>query len=122
MFFLCFYDNYVVVLLENVINCRNATKKERKSPSSTTIPKNAYCGILCFYNKMIVAELRFIVVIQYIQNLYLIRILTENLKLLASNLKLTAKKNVETSYFCSAYFINIETQTCQKWVYCTIPQ
>ena len=48
---------------------RNTTKKE-KLPSSTTIPKNAYCGSLCFYNKMIVAEFRFIVVLQYTLSLY----------------------------------------------------
>ena len=56
-----FYFNYLVVLLENVINSRNATKK---TPSSTTIPKYSYCFILCFYNKMFVAELRFFVVLQ----------------------------------------------------------
>ena len=54
---------YVVVLHEIVINCRNTTKN--KLPSSTTIAKNAYCGSLCLYNKMIVAELHFIVVLQY---------------------------------------------------------
>ena len=58
-------NNYVVILLEIVINCRNTTKKKKKLPSSTTIQKKAYCGSLYFYNKMIVAELHFIVVLQY---------------------------------------------------------
>ena len=58
-------NNYVVVLLEIVINCRNATKKKEKLPSSTPIPKNSYCGSLCFYNKTIVTELRFSVILQY---------------------------------------------------------
>ena len=58
-------NNYAVVLLKIVIDYRNTTKKRKITKKSTTIPKNAYCGSLCFYNKMIVAELRFIVVLQY---------------------------------------------------------
>jgi len=54
-----------VVLLEIVINCRNTTKKIKNHQVVPQYQKNAYCGSLCFYNKMIVAKLRFIVVLQY---------------------------------------------------------
>ena len=65
----CFFCVFTIIMLWYYLKLWKIVvipqQKEDKLPSSTTIPKNAYCGSLCFYNKMIVAELRFIVVVQY---------------------------------------------------------